>query len=871
MRPPTCTVYLSPKGRRPEDGKKFDPASDTEFPAKTAIDFATDKTFLALNTHDYTCPEFAGGKRKAEEFVRADCLYLDFDHLTHEENWAEWNDKTGEIKKEILSAFPNLAFALYPSISKTGCHVLIPLAEAVTTPAQFTRITTTLVQLLPKADLAVKDAGRFSFATCMNDLAFLRELKIVQGNPLKVQEAEKVARRLEQEKKATVSKEARTLMSPSHRDVMEGITFEEGRRNNDCIKLACRLLNRYDEGMAKEMYDALTAPCTLDQDEKETVWKHAVNGMLGQGLIYKRPQPFNSIYEDIEMPTENKAYDRDITDPLLVQEKYIDYYGRYGSKLALGMIIKEYTDAREAGMAIPVEFIRSLASKCQQWGEEIIVPQVGESLGNLKPTGKTVGEVAKALATYISSLPQPLLFLSETGQWKQYSTQVSKWVDVPLSTVTQFVLDAIGEMRARITASGYTDRNLSLALNKLANSSKLVESVRGLLTISYKDVQARKAYTIATPSGLIDLHADTLKTVPTKPEDYVFETTKVSLPTVHRSPNKWEEIVKQVIPEEDKRDFFRMAIGSQMTGHLVRDGLFFWVGSGANGKSTLFDTISYVLGDYAGTLDPEILGTGLRKNEYDYGRASVMGKRFVIAQEAGPNMHLNPSQVKRLCSAHDTISASLKYRNAFEFQPTHTINFIANQLPSLGNTTDYGLMRRILGVFYFTQRFDGDKADPNLTHDLQTEWGSECLEWLCECAREYIRRGEKLPVLESNEQNIEEYGKEQDSFEEFLKECFTSSPDKGVTPPAVMYLYNAWCKSASGIFPNLNQVSLGKQMKAHGFASKIVRIDRHTLRVYPGLDFNKESVAWKIMASKDFRGEVPFNSIDLPYEPDCDF
>ena len=836
-----------------------------EFPLKNLVDFASKETFLPLNSHDYSCPEFAAGKRKSQSFVSSDCIYLDFDHLTETEDWKVWRSKTAELKWQILSAFPNLAFAIYPSISKTGCHVLIPFDQLVTTPAQFTRIGTTLVQLLPKADQAVKDAGRFSFATCMEPEEFEQELKVIEGEPLKIKDVELKAAELEKAKKEQVSWEARTQMSPTRRDVMEGITFEEGRRNNDCIKLACRLLNRYDEATAKGMYDALTLPCTLDGSEKETVWQHAVNGMIGQGLVYRRPQNYSSIYDDISLPAKNEELNQNIFDPLFVQQKYMEYYGKFGPKLALGMLIKEYTDAKEAGVAVPKEFIRSLSSRTLQWGEEIIVVEIAEALGNLKPTGKTVGEVAKAIANYISELPEPICFLTETGQWKKYSQEKSKWTDTTASVVTQAVLDAIGEMRARIASTGRTDRNLSMALKKLANSSKLADIVKPLLSISYKDVQAHKEYMVATPSGLIDLRADTLVTVPTKPSDYVFETTLVSLPSSLRQPNKWEETVRQVIPEDDKRDFFRMAIGSQMTGHLVRDGLFFWVGSGANGKSTLFDTISYVLGDYAGTLDPEILGTGLRKNEYDYGRASVMGKRFVIAQEAGPNMHLNPSQVKRLCSAHDTISASLKYRNAFEFQPSHTINFIANQLPNLGNTTDYGLMRRILGVFYFTQRFDGDKADPNLTHELQTEWGSECLQWLCECAMEYIKRGEKLPVLGSNEENIEKYGREQDSFKSFIDECFTFSPNRGVLPSSAIYLYNSWCKTSSGIFPNLNQVSLGKQMKAHGFTSRVVRANGRSVRVYPGLDFNKDSVAWKIMEAKDFKGEVPFNSVELPY------
>ena len=161
----TCVVHLSQLVRKAGSEKKFDPKGDTEFPIASTLNFADNRSFLVLNTNDYTCPEFVGGKRKGELFVNSNSIYLDFDHLTPEPDWKSWENKVKALKWEFLSAFPDLAFAMYPSISKTGCHVLIPLDTLVTTPAQFARIGTTLVQVFPKADQAVKDAGRFSFAT----------------------------------------------------------------------------------------------------------------------------------------------------------------------------------------------------------------------------------------------------------------------------------------------------------------------------------------------------------------------------------------------------------------------------------------------------------------------------------------------------------------------------------------------------------------------------------------------------------------------------------------------------------------------------------------------------------------------------------
>ena len=113
---------------------------------------------------------------------------------------------------------------------------------------------------------------------------------------------------------------------------------------------------------------------------------------------------------------------------------------------------------------------------------------------------------------------------------------------------------------------------------------------------------------------------------------------------------------------QDLISFLQRAIGYSLTGNTSEQCLFLLFGVGANGKSTLLNIISFLLGDYAQTA---IFDTFLAKKEersVNNDIARMQGKRFISAIESEGDAALSEVLVKQLTGG-DTITARFLLRN----------------------------------------------------------------------------------------------------------------------------------------------------------------------------------------------------------------
>ena len=87
-------------------------------------------------------------------------------------------------------------------------------------------------------------------------------------------------------------------------------------------------------------------------------------------------------------------------------------------------------------------------------------------------------------------------------------------------------------------------------------------------------------------------------------------------------------------------------------------------------KSTFWNTIARVLGNYSGKLSAEALTMNCKRNVKPE-MAELKGKRLSIASELEEGTRLNTGMVKQLCSV-DPIEAEKKFKDPFHFDPSHT-------------------------------------------------------------------------------------------------------------------------------------------------------------------------------------------------------
>jgi phage/plasmid-associated DNA primase len=102
--------------------------------------------------------------------------------------------------------------------------------------------------------------------------------------------------------------------------------------------------------------------------------------------------------------------------------------------------------------------------------------------------------------------------------------------------------------------------------------------------------------------------------------------------------------------------------------------------------------LSKVLGDYAGTIDPDTLITKRHENRFEL--APLRGKRLAICGELETGQRLSTKALKRI-SSRDDINVERKFKDAETVNPTHHIILHTNVLPIVGDARDGGTWRRL--------------------------------------------------------------------------------------------------------------------------------------------------------------------------------
>ena len=96
------------------------------------------------------------------------------------------------------------------------------------------------------------------------------------------------------------------------------------------------------------------------------------------------------------------------------------------------------------------------------------------------------------------------------------------------------------------------------------------------------------------------------------------------------------------IKDTELMSWMQKALGYQLTGHVSEQVLFSAYGLGSNGKSTLYETIIALLGDYAGTMQVDTILAGDKSNTRTLEAVGNLSeKRMVIASEVDSSKRLS--------------------------------------------------------------------------------------------------------------------------------------------------------------------------------------------------------------------------------------
>ena len=227
----------------------------------------------------------------------------------------------------------------------------------------------------------------------------------------------------------------------------------------------------------------------------------------------------------------------------------------------------------------------------------------------------------------------------------------------------------------------------------------------------------------------------------------------------------WEECLDLVSQKDNNfKEYLKCVAGAIAIGKVYHEALIIAFGDGANGKSTVFNTIYEVLGDYAGKIPAESLTTRAKNTKVDL--AELLGKRFVLASETEEGQRLSTSMLKQIASV-DSITAEKKYHDPFTFTPTHTTVLYTNHLPRVGSN-DKGTWRRLV-VAPFGANIKNPRSDYG--EELIEKASGAVLKWIIEGAMLFIKNNYRLPECDKVKEAVGKYREENDWLATFLEEC----------------------------------------------------------------------------------------------------
>lgn len=274
----------------------------------------------------------------------------------------------------------------------------------------------------------------------------------------------------------------------------------------------------------------------------------------------------------------------------------------------------------------------------------------------------------------------------------------------------------------------------------------------------------RNPYVINCTAGTIDLRTGAVERH--RPEDLITKCIDSGYDT-EREPERFEWFLRAIQPDPAVRAFIQRSMGYSLLGTVRERSFWIMHGYGKNGKSVFIDLFSGLLGEYASSVTTASI-MAAKQSSIPNDIARLRGKRLVVVPETEENERLNTALIKQL-AAGDTVSARFLFGEFFDFQFTGKLWIATNHKPRI-NDDSAGFWDR-LKLIPFNTRVSAEqeiKRD-QLLGELRDEWPA-ILAWAVQGCRDYFET-DGLGVPEGIQKAIDEYRFEQDSIEQFLRDC----------------------------------------------------------------------------------------------------
>lgn len=264
--------------------------------------------------------------------------------------------------------------------------------------------------------------------------------------------------------------------------------------------------------------------------------------------------------------------------------------------------------------------------------------------------------------------------------------------------------------------------------------------------------------------------------------------------------------------DQELIDYLQKVIGYSLTGIVKEQEIYFLVGEGANGKSTLIDILTALMGDYLKLTHAQTFEhTKNRGIENDI--AALRRARMVVASELDQGMVFSDATIKKL-TGDEKVTARYLFKEFFDYVITYKIFILANHKPIIKDTT-HAMWRRIR-VIPFDYIVPEEKKDLFLKEKIIRDELPGILAWAVKGCIKYQQEGLKPPmaVLKASEK----FRKDSNQLARFVEECCMVDENATTYNKVLRKYYAEWCHQMS--YDPISQGAFSECLSAMGIWSK---------------------------------------------------
>lgn len=395
--------------------------------------------------------------------------------------------------------------------------------------------------------------------------------------------------------------------------------------------------------------------------------------------------------------------------------------------------------------------------------------------------------------------------------------------------------------KSYVSSDSNYGKQLLQAVKRLGN----IHTKQSMITASQCEVaRLKKDYNtrrdiLIVKNGVVDLRTGEL--LDFSPEYYSTQAVvDINYNPKAGEPTRFLQFLDEIFAgDKELVEYLLLFLGYCLTGEVKESKFLICYGSGANGKSVLFNLIRDIMGMYSDSMAPSGI---LKKRNSDGPNSSVMkirDTRMVTIDELQKYDELDTGLVKNITGgASEKINVREMYGRAQSFEFAFKLILNTNFLPRL-NWMDNAMNRRVV-VIPFNVVFTDEKQDRSLPYKLQKE-KEQILNLLIKMAVEYYQHG--LPEIpKASKAAFKKATLADCPLKAYFDEEIEITRDKGdmIQAQAFYDSFLAWAYAHDFHIDDIDtQTNVGRRMKQmHGIT---VKQDGYHRVQYCGMKFKKSA------------------------------